>query len=182
MTFRIFGTLAKGAASGAPTVLLLLSASALAATTPDSQTVSPDKKVLVMNIRAIGVDEAILPALVSDVAQAISKQPGYSASTMEDLKEILSHEATRELMGCDDAECMAAINNQLNADWVLSGSLGQISKSFILNLALTDANKAATGAKVSETRDTVEQLREALPALLAQLFGWEGGAAKIQFK
>ena len=86
--FGAFGALMKGArlrkalarqtASSAPTFIVFLSALAYAAPPPTT----PDKSVLVLNLRSIGVDENIIPTLVSDIAQSISNQPGYKASTI----------------------------------------------------------------------------------------------------
>ena len=160
--------------------VIFASTSVLAAEGPVETT---ETRVLVMKLRAIGVDEGILPSLISDIAQNISNQEGYSASTMDDIGEVLAAEKTKAAMGCeDDVACMAAISNQLNAEWVLGGSLGKIGKSFVLNLTLTNANEAVPGAKESETVETIEQLREVLPALLGRLFSWEGSAAKARFK
>ncbi|MFC1611017.1 PEGA domain-containing protein [Myxococcota bacterium] len=134
---------------------------------------STSGSVLVLDLRAAGVPESVLPAIGERIATLISERPGFSAVTRADIVHLLEHESDRMLMGCDqDAACLARISELARSKTVVTGSVGKIGAQIVVNLSLLDGRRAATLSKVTATAPRLNAVSKALPGLVADLFGW----------
>ncbi|MCK5688775.1 PEGA domain-containing protein [Myxococcota bacterium] len=157
---------------------LLFSSSQLHAEEPSSE-----KRVLVMDIKAIEIEESIIPVLTGEIAKEISSHDGYKASSLEELRAVTELNASKKLMGCEgNSACIAEVSSQLNAELVLGGSIGKLGNSFVLSLNLTDSKTATSVGNAEMTAESVDALTASLPTALAQLFDWNGETQKTKFR
>jgi hypothetical protein len=103
--------------------------------------------------------------------------------TREDIKDVLTMEQAKRLMGCEDnTRCIAEATRAVQSDLALACTVGKVGGSVVMSLTLIDLKKASPIGRASETMGSLSQIGNAIPRLLAQLFG--GGAAepRIQFR
>lgn len=135
------------------------------------------RSLLVMDLQATGVDERAAATLVAALAECLATVPGLGVSTMADVRDTLTLEQTRQLLGCrEDTACMAEVTGAMQADLVLTGSVGAIGNSVVLSLTLVDAAAARPLGRASETASGLDELPGLLPGMVARLFGNEQAA------
>lgn len=138
--------------------------------------------VLVLGLTSVGSTPAAAAAITDQIAEALSARAELRVFTKRDLADILGADRTRQLVGCEaDTECVARVAEASKARLVLSGSLGPVGRSIVLNLALTDTEEAAVVARGSETIDQIEQAPAALTRLLSRLFRWSSAPRQRRF-
>ena len=129
---------------------------ALAATTasaqprPDSDPVAAApaghaaRSIMVWRIDALGIDQEIvdrLEALFRVELERLSSQPLPSRRAV-----VRSLRRSRRLRGCEgDTRCLAAIGKHLGVDLVVSGNVGALGDSYVINLKAVDS---ATGEEL----------------------------------
>lgn len=87
-------------------------------------------------------------ALLSEVR----KLDGVSAIGMGEIRELLSYEYQRQMMGCSaDENCLAEIGGALGVEYILVGTLGTIGDLFRLDLKLVEAKKARVRSRIGVT-------------------------------
>ncbi|MBW1809526.1 MAG: PEGA domain-containing protein [Deltaproteobacteria bacterium] len=140
------------------------------------------KSVLVMDMKPIGDQETAARQVTTLVAEVLSGA-GLTVSTLADIKDQLSLEESKQLMGCsEDTACMAKVSGTMKSDLVVTGSVGAIGSSLVLNLTLIDIKQVRSIGRSSETLQGTDQLSDVLPGVLATLFGWELAQTAPKFK
>jgi TolB-like protein len=112
-------------------------------------------------------------ALVTQAFGAALHERGIPTLSQEDVKAALSFEKERQMLGCDTEGCFAEIGGALGVRKMVSGSLGRLGDSLVLNAQLVDARRATV-----ERRHTVRRplsrgddaFLEAVPELVEALF------------
>lgn len=139
---------------GAVIVALLLAL----ATTAQAQTQPAVKKIAVTTLSAgPGTDPKLVDFLTDTIVGAI-QQRGYSVVGPRDIATIIGFERQKQLMGCGEASsCVAELAGALGADHLVSGSVGKLGESLVMNLQLIDA---ATGAVVSRSTQRLKSTAE----------------------
>jgi TolB-like protein len=124
-----------------------------------------------LDLRAIGVDPGIAARIPDLVAQTLSHRPGYELVSRRDLQNILDDERTRQRKGCtQDEACVAQLAQKLQADLVLSGSIGQVGSSYLLTLVVTDPAQMGSARRVEEAVKQEQDLPAAVNACVGKLF------------
>ncbi len=134
------------------------------------------------NVRA-GVDRAAVDGLGLVLADEAGKRANVSVVSASEIAAMIGLERQKELLGCNDASCLAEIGGALGADllltsevskiggqWLVSVSLVEVSKAKVLGRATRDV--ARDVALVSATRDAANQ---ALDAWSAPVPSWTTG-------
>jgi hypothetical protein len=141
------------------------------------------QRVVVMDATAAGVEKSLAKQATTWVAEALMGRPGLKVLTSEDVKALADYEGDKALMGCEaDASCLAELTASAKADYVVSISVGKVGAEQVISLALLDAAKGAMTERVSAPLGYLGDAKEKVAGLVAQLFGWEGGAPKVTFK
>ncbi len=139
-------------------------------------------RVLVMDIQVVGLDASVGTTVTQLLAEQLGRRAELKVSTLADLKESLSHEQSKQLLGCQgESACMADLQRFTEAEYALSGSVGAIGKQVVLNLSLIDVAASRPLGRVGETLESLDKIAEAAPGLLGQLFGWQGVARGPRF-
>lgn len=122
------------------------------------------RAVLVMDLKATGVDAVEVATITSTLSVLVSKQPGLRVLTSDDVRHIAELAADKAALGCDEATaaCIAEIGNAMGAELVLYGDVGKLGDVRLVNLHLFDTRR---GAAVSRETAQVASPAE-LPAVL----------------
>jgi len=120
----------------------------------------------------MGVKEAEIAAIPAQLAKVMAQTTTLKVFTSADLKGLLSIEATRELLGCDeDTACLAKLGQQANADLLLSSAVGRVGTTYIVTLTLVDLKRSSVQHRASKTVASAEMLLESLSDIVAPFFG-----------
>ena len=90
---------------------------------------------------------------------------------------------TARLLSCKtNAECVGRFTGDTPADLLLFGSVGKIGDTYYLNLNLVDKDERNLSNRVDMAFSSPSELRRRTDTVVAQLFGWEGAAPRVQFR
>lgn len=86
---------------------------------------------------------------------------------------MLGFERQKVLMGCtDNSECIAEIGGALGVDQLVSGRIGRLGDTYVLELRRTDVRRAKTIASALQTATGSEDaIIEAIRQAVARLYG-----------
>jgi hypothetical protein len=126
----------------------------------------------VLQLAARNVSPDLADLVSEAVVQEAHKLEGRRVVGMAEIRELLGFERQRQLAGCTESECLAEIAGALGVDEVLSGSIGKLGDSWLLNLRLQNLH---TGATVSQASARIvggrgEEFLDAVGPLVEQLF------------
>ena len=145
----------------------------LAARAEDAEKV----KIAVMELRAeAGIAAGVRDLLYERLLREVEKAGQHEVLGRTDIESMLGLEADRQKLGCfDDSSCIAEIGGALGVRYMLTGNLGRIGESLLFNIKRIDVNQAKAVGRVSRRikGGTDEQLLDALPSIVAELFGQE---------
>ena len=113
---------------------------------------APDgRRVLVLDLKAVGVEPALAQRATSAVVDALARAGVGRVLGAGELKAIASLEADKQLLGCEaDAACVAELSAAAQAELVVAGSVGKVGADVVLSLGLLRAGGA--GPAVVERR------------------------------
>lgn len=95
-----------------------------------------------------------------------------------ELKNLVSFEQQKSLVGCTNDSCLAEIGAALGVDAILTGSIGQLGNRYVLNLQLLNARKADPLARATESTLDPGQFLELIPHMVGTLLAvFPGGNA-----
>jgi len=136
-----------------------------------------ENTVLVLELRAIGIDDTAATAVTALVAEHLARRADLRVVTAAEIDELATHQAQRSKLGCDSdsAACMAEMSAVANARLVLAGTVGAVGDRVIVSLSLIDVDKAASVGSASEILASLDDLPGAMPELLARVFDGPAG-------
>ena len=165
---------------------LLVAAVALSAPVRAAAGAPRLRSILVLELRGDPsvVDAATLSTITSTVAAAVSRRRGLNVLTAQDVKNLVDIEAQKQMLGCTTGSesCLAEVANAMGAELVLSGDVGKLGSSFVINLNLFDAGKARSLGRDTLTVHDLSQLPQLLEGsiggLLSPVTGEQGLTSK----
>lgn len=129
------------------------------------------RRVLVLDFKSDGVDEATTRTLNAIVANAFARSDGLLVTSGADLRAAVDVEATRQTVSCADDSCFADLAGALGAQLVVSGSVGKLGDLLVVTVSLYDAVLQASAAKRKiEDRD-LAALSPKLDAAVDEMLG-----------
>jgi hypothetical protein len=131
------------------------------------------RAVLVMEMKSSSVDADTLRTITSTLAVSVSKRPGLSVLTGEDVKKLAEVEADKQMLGCDPSatSCLAEIAGAMGADLVLYGDIGKLGELYVVNLNLFEAGAAkAVGRQSVQSKAFDESFIAQLDITVRNLF------------
>ncbi|MEZ4272087.1 MAG: DUF4156 domain-containing protein [Myxococcota bacterium] len=127
-------------------------------------------RILVMDLKVLDVKANIGRIVTQLLTSQLEAVGNLSTVGRADIDAALDTEKQRDLLGCDDASCLAEIGGALGTGVVLYGSIGPIGSQYAMNLSLFDVQRAKTLARVSRTLPKDEDaLVAAVPELVEEL-------------
>ncbi|MBI3178172.1 MAG: hypothetical protein HYZ27_00840, partial [Deltaproteobacteria bacterium] len=120
-----------------------------------------------------GTTPAMLGSLSEAIASELHKRGGYEVLTYQDIQAVLSHEQAKDAVACNEVACYAEMGNALGVAELVTGSLGRVGTSWLLNLKIVDV-RAVQVVSAADRRikgGTLDDVLDVLPALVAELTG-----------
>ncbi len=108
-------------------------------------------KVAVLELKATGIDEAIAKNLTELFTSEAGQVPGFKVIGHTEVQDMVGFEIQKQTMGCSDASCFAEIGGALGVDFVVSGTIGKVGETFVVNLRLIDIKKSETKNRIGES-------------------------------
>ena len=96
------------------------------------------KKIAVRDLAAHGVSADVAANVAEIVTISLSRLPGYSVISKQDLRSMIDFDEQRQLLGCNDPKCMSDIGSTLGVDYIVTGSVGKLGDEYLLNLSALD--------------------------------------------
>lgn len=119
-----------------------------------------------------GVSQEQLDVLADLAATELRSTGRFEVVTKSDIQAMLGLERAKELVGCDDASCIAEIGGALGVDLIVAGNAGRFGRLFGVNLKLIDIRRAAVIDSVfRKLEGGVEALLEDMPNAVRELVG-----------
>ncbi|GAB4292645.1 MAG: hypothetical protein Kow0090_06650 [Myxococcota bacterium] len=131
-------------------------------------------KVAVLNISAqAGIEENIAVLINEAFLAEIRKRPELNVIGMAEIKTMLGYEEQKQTVGCTDDSCVIEIGGALGVDRLVTGVLGRLGNSFLINVKLLNIRDATVEKQVSHRikAESEEALLDALPEIAEELFG-----------
>lgn len=139
-----------------PSVVMML---LCATTTPTPRSVA----VLPLEA-ATGMDTKTAQLLTDVITAEVAKRTDIKVIGASEVRNLISFEQQRSMLGCTENSCLAEIGAALGVDAIVSGSIGQLGASSILNLSLVDIKNTSVLGRASETVEgSPEQLLPLIP-------------------
>ncbi len=109
------------------------------------------QSVAVLELKATGLDTNVAKNLTEILTAEAGKIPGYKVIGQSEIKDMVGFEIEKQQMGCDDASCYAQLGGALGVDLLVTGSVGTVGETFVVNARLIDITKAQTKNRVAES-------------------------------
>lgn len=102
--------------------------------------------------------------LLADVmANEIRSYGGFRVITREDIRNLLNFQEQKQLLGCDDTECLQEMAGAMGARYLATGRVGKIGSLLVVSLTVLDAGRAQAVHGVSlKVQGGEEQLVDAV--------------------
>lgn len=127
-------------------------------------------RVAVLDVRPLGDVGKDLPSTLATLSGAhLAKTGVFQVVTGEEIRQMLSVEAAKMQLGCEDASCFAEIGGALGAPYVLTGTIGRLGRALVLGLSLVEIAKAKTVGRETVTVDGEAELAKELERMLARV-------------
>ncbi len=150
----------------------------LAAASPAPPPSGGALRVVALPLRDDGAGPGITNAATSLTAVALSKVQGFNVLSGDDVRAAADVDAQKQLVGCDEAGCLAEIAEALGADRIVHGNVARLGDTIVVTLSLFDAKKGvALGRGTVQARDEAD-LPADLDAAVQRLVG--GGGATVR--
>ena len=126
--------------------------------------------MLLLDLTTAGVPPEQVKVLDGSLAAALDDQ-GVDAVTRADLRTMASVAADLSTAGCnsDSDSCLAELAAALGADLVLSGQVGRLDTTYVLQLSLFDANAGRAMAREELRGQALTLLADRIPDAVARL-------------
>ena len=122
-------------------------------------------RIAVYELELQGVAPNIGTVVTDSLLAEIRKLQAVSAIGMDEIRDMLSHEANKQIVGCEDSEsCLAEIAGALGVDDLISGKLSRVGDSHVITVRRIDQNRAKV-SKVYNKRLKAESGQEFLLAV-----------------
>lgn len=109
------------------------------------------KKVAVLDFVVEGqADPAVGAQLTARISEVLAKRKDLSVIAPDDMRAILSHEGSKQLLGCDDKSCLAELAGALGADLLVAGRVSLLDKAYAISMSLIDAGESRVVGRISE--------------------------------
>lgn len=119
----------------------------LAQSQPESEKI----KIAVIDLKAKrGIDEMTVSSLTDLICTEIASSGKYTVIGRDDMQAMLEHISDKQLLECDDTKCLAQVGGALGVQRLLSGNIGMIGNTYLINLKLIDIDNVVVMNRISE--------------------------------
>jgi hypothetical protein len=128
-------------------------------------------QLVVPTLATTGVDTKVAPVLTELVLEALLTRHRLPALGPSDLKDMLNVEQQRQLLGCEESQCLSELAGALGAARLVSGLVGRLGELYLINLKMVDLASAQVLARASKKFARIEDAPEIIGPLVDELVG-----------
>lgn len=134
-----------------------------------------DKAVVaVLPLRPVNVPAYVTDVLDNTLAVAVGAGGDFRVLSPSDINALLGVERMKDALGCDDVSCAVDIGGALDAELILTGSVGRLGDKLAINLVLVNARTTTVDGRAQTTIRADENayqqgMRDAAQEVLLQL-------------
>jgi len=127
-----------------------------------------------------GLDKGQAAVITDMVASEITQMDHTMKVTSQaDMEAMIDLETRKQVAGCDDTSCLTELGAALGMEFLVAGSIGKFDDVIVLNLQLINTRHASVLNRLTKRVQGMNVLATEMPAIVAELFGRQGGQAKI---
>ncbi len=129
-------------------------------------------KLAVMPTQLDATSQGLVPKLFDDYLLAAVQNAGdFEVIGQEDIAALIGFEKQKEILGCDDAACLADVGNALGVDRLLVVKIACLGEDWVVTSKLINIRATKVEARASEiVSGAVKELLQAVPRIPRQLF------------
>jgi hypothetical protein len=129
-------------------------------------------RVAVYDFKLQGVSEEIGSVVTMSMLSEIRKLRRLSVIGMQEIRDMLSHEASKQMLGCENESCLAEIAGALGVDILVSGALSKLDDGHVFVARRIDQKRARVEGVVNKrlSGGTGEELLAAVGPTVEELF------------
>jgi hypothetical protein len=129
-------------------------------------------KVAVIDLKAKrGIDEMTVSSLTDLICTEIAALGKHTVIGRDDMQAMLEHVADKQLLECDDTKCLAQVGGALGVQQLMTGNIGMIGTTYLINLKLIDIENVQVLNRISvEYKGDEAGLIGKLKSCVAELF------------
>jgi hypothetical protein len=130
-------------------------------------------KVAVSELEAgYGGDPKLAHTLSALLTGELRKRSGLAITSQQDIKNLLGFQREKQALACADTTCLSEIGGALGVDQIVTGSLGHVGETYLLDLRAIDVKHAVVLHEASRQLKTTAQdaLIDAIFALSEELY------------
>ncbi len=131
--------------------MILFTALACLITVPASGGSQSRRAVAVPDFKARGLEETIVQSITEVVIKEVDRLGLFRMISMDDIRQMLEHEQSKMMLGCDDTSCLAEIGEALGVELLLAGSVGKVGDTYVVSLKLIDVRKVEVISREERT-------------------------------
>lgn len=140
--------------------------------------------VVVLDLRADGVEASLASAVSSVVGAELFDLGVLQVTTEEDVRRLMDFEQMKLILACqDEAKCLTSFQSALGAEMLVTGSVGKAGSDIVVGLVLTDlAGGAPVGREVATVKTPaglVSEVRVAIGRLFRPVLQKRGGTLVV---
>jgi len=138
-----------------------------------------EEKLLLQDLIPQGVDTTYAAALSSATCHALSNRKGLDLLCGDDLRALIQwSQVATSLDACKDDACLGAAARGLDAQLVVSGTVGKIGDGYVLSLSLLDAKAGRVRGRSEVKAASLEALHAQVAEAVSALFTGGGASSK----
>ena len=140
--------------------------------------------VVVLDLRAEGVDASLASAVSAVAAASFADLGVLRVTTEEDVRRLMDYEQLKLILACEDeASCLRDFQETLGAELMVTGTVGKSGSDTVVGLVLTDLAKGTPIARevaVVKTPSTLTtELRQASGRLFRSVLRQRAGTLVV---
>lgn len=129
-------------------------------------------RIAVYELKAEGVDARTALVVTEALVAELRKLQRTSVVSMDEVKQMLDHEAQKQLVGCSDESCLAEIADSLGVDGLVVGTLARLQDEHIVGVKRLDQRAGAVVGSATRRLEAGDgsELLAAVGPLVEELF------------
>ena len=143
--------------------------SLLASGAVHAQSAEPEVRVIVLGLKATGLEEGEAALLDELISVEVGKAKGVAAISGADVKQMVELEAEKQASGCDDSSCLSEITDALGARYAVYGRVGKLGSQTVLTLNLFDAEGGVAVNRIDRRENSMDAVARSLNAAVREL-------------
>src|SRR5688572_27796167 len=111
----------------------------------------PSMAVLTLEAKN-GVAPDVAELLTSNLITQMGETNRFSRIVgTKEIESVVGYEKQKQLMQCESTSCMAEIAGAMGVDYILTGTVGRLGKTWLFNASLVNTTKGNVEGRVSRS-------------------------------